>query len=90
MSTKQQTADAFAKGRSAQCHNARTDGETYRLHGHAIAWKENGVVKFNWCGYYTKTTAAHMNAILKSIGAAFRVSYAKARDRGVQTFEWGV
>jgi hypothetical protein len=34
----------------------------------------------DWGGFYTKTTASHMNAVLKAYGSSRRVSYAKARD----------
>ncbi len=35
MATITQTARAFAARKSAACHNATSDGTTYRLHGHA-------------------------------------------------------
>lgn len=31
MATKRETALAFAAGKAAHCHNAWTDGTTYRL-----------------------------------------------------------
>jgi hypothetical protein len=82
MTTRQQTADAFAAGRPARCHNAATDGRTYRLHGHAIATRDaTGAITFDWCGWFTTTTAAHMNAILAALKVpGQRVSYAAARD----------
>lgn len=83
--TIQQVAEAFIAGKSAKCHNAKTDGRSYWLHGNRIAQIENdkGGVELFWCGWYTPTTASHMNAILKVSGAGYRVSYAKARDEGV-------
>lgn len=72
MSTIRQVAAAFIEGRAASCHNAKTDGSTYWLHGHAIA--------FDWCGWHTPTTANHMNAILALLPHSMRVSYAEARD----------
>jgi hypothetical protein len=81
MSTKQQTAEAFARARSARCHNASTDGSTYALHGHTIARRTGAhTYAFDWCGWYTTTTASHMNAVLHAVGAKERVSYAAARD----------
>ena len=85
MTTRYQTALAFARFASAQCHNARTDDVEYRLHGHCIArWIEptpgHWIVRFDWCGWYTPTTAAHMNDILRALGVNMRVSYAQARD----------
>ena len=81
MTTRQQTADAFAAHRAAHCHNATATATTYRLHGHAIATRDaTGAVHFDWCGWFTPTTAAHMNAILRALNAPQRVSYAEARD----------
>jgi hypothetical protein len=81
MSTRQQTADAFAAHRAAHCHNAKATATHYRLHGHAIATRDaTGTVHFDWCGWFTATTAAHMNAVLRALGEPFRVSYAQARD----------
>lgn len=78
--TRQSTADAFAQGVPGKCHNAMTDGQTYLLHGHPIAVKQDGNVVFYWHGFYTRTTAAHMNDILRALGADFRVGHARARD----------
>lgn len=78
--TRQSTADAFAQGVPGKCHNATTDGQTYLLHGHPIAVKQDGNVVFYWHGFYTRTTAAHMNDILRALGADFRVGHARARD----------
>ena len=85
-------ARAFAYGYSDRCHNATTDGRGYRLHGSLIAYRkvtEDGkvVVVFQWCGWYSHTTANHMNHILDAIGADKHVSYASARDNGVTKFE---
>ena len=64
-------------------------GDVYTLHQSPIAVHEKDSVVFFWHGYYTPTTASHMNAILKALGASFRVSYAQARDTGATTFVWG-
>ena len=81
MATKRQTAQAFVNGKSAKCHNAKTDGESYTLHRSIIASRNLGTVTFNWCGFYTRTTAAHMDEILRELGSPRRVSYAQARDK---------
>ena len=89
MSTIATVAKAFVKGQPAKCHNAVTDGSTYRLHGHTIARRADGGTEpasFDWCGWYTPTTANHMNHIIKALGIPSRVSYAKARDAGIRTF----
>lgn len=76
-------AKAFINGQRAACHNSKTDGMSYWLHGHIIAQKREQGFVLNWCGWYTRTTANHMNKILKAAGKNVRVSYAEARDYGV-------
>lgn len=83
-SSIEQAALAFTKGLDARASNCRTDGLTYWLFGHAIAGKhlagKHRVVRFDWCGHHTSSTARHMNAILRAMGSDLRVSYAQARD----------
>ena len=74
-----QLAQAFANGKAGACHNARTDGVTYTLHNSPIAVRQGDAVVFHWHGFYTRTTAAHMNRILRAFGVEFRVSYPQAR-----------
>lgn len=74
-------ARAFANGQPGHCHNARTDGVTYTLHDSPIAVRQGDAVVFHWHGFYTRTTANHMNAVLRAFGADFRVSFAQARDK---------
>ena len=87
--TKDELARAFVARKPGKCHNASTGGDVYTLHKSPIAVHEGNAVVFFWHGYYTPTTASHMNAILKALGASFRVSYAQARDTGATTFVWG-
>ncbi len=76
-----QTAQAFARREPGACHNAKTQGTSYWLHGNLIALRITpSIVRFNWCGWHTPTTAAHMNDILRALGVNMRVSYAAARD----------
>ncbi|MGL4649734.1 MAG: hypothetical protein ACRC1H_10030 [Caldilineaceae bacterium] len=82
MSTIQQAAQAFANAKPASCHNAKTDGTAYWLHGHAIAERQDNALVIDWCGWYTPTTANHMNNVLKALGIDRRVSYAQARNAG--------
>lgn len=91
MSNIQQVAEAFVAGRTAKCHNASTDGKTYKLHNSIIARKGDdgnvpGNVLADWCGFYTPTTASHLNAIGKALGASNRVGYAEARKLRTTTF----
>lgn len=84
--TRQSTADAFAEGVPGRCHNAHTDGQTYTLYDSPIAVKTDGAVVFYWHGFYTRTTAAHMNDILRAIDADFRVGHALARSKAQTHF----
>lgn len=84
--TKDELAKAFAARKPGKCHNATTDGDVYTLHDSPIAHRTGAAVVFYWHGFYTPTTASHMNAILKALGAPFRVSYAQARKEGATTF----
>ena len=71
-------AKAFVAGKPAKCHNADTNGKRYRLHASDIVTKQpDGSYLFDWCGYHTRTTAAHMNEVLSALGASRRVSYAR-------------
>lgn len=58
----------------------------YRLHNNVIARMYADKMVFDWCGWYTPTTANHMNNILTVMGSSKRVSYAHARDSGDTTF----
>jgi len=90
MSTIQQVAHAFVAGNKAQCHNAMTDGKAYYLHGHIIARciPCSDHITYDWCGYYTATTAHHLNAIrdeVKHPVSPTRFSYAWSRDHNDDT-----
>lgn len=87
---KSELAKAFVSGQPGHCHNAHTDGQTYTLHESPIVVKRGTRYQFYWHRYYTRTTAAHMNEVLKALGAPFRVSYAQARDTNQDVFVWGV
>lgn len=87
---KSELAKAFVSGQPGHCHNAHTDGQTYTLHESPIVVKRGTQYQFYWHRYYTRTTAAHMNEVLKALGAPFRVSYAQARDTNQDVFVWGV
>jgi hypothetical protein len=76
---KTQLAQAFVAGQHGRCHNASTDGQAYTLHASPIAIKEGDNVVFHWHGFYTTSTASHMNCILKAMGAPVRASFAQAR-----------
>ena len=86
--TKTDMAWRFINRKPARCHNAHTDGTVYVLHESPIAKWVDDQVQFYWHGYYTKTTASHMNEILRALGAGFRVSYAAARDSKATHFVW--
>jgi hypothetical protein len=100
MKTVKDVASAFAQGKPARCGNAYTDGGSYWLHGNRIARKYNGFnlesqprVEFNWCGWYTPTTANHMDECLNALGVLFtehgnvgRPSHSRARDNNATVF----
>lgn len=84
---KKELAWAFVTGKSGTCHNAHTDGQTYTLHKSPIVRKlPSGQYAFYWHGFYTRTTASHMNEVLKMMGSHTRVSYAQARDACADVF----
>lgn len=85
--TIKKCAKAFMEGRKAACHNSTTDGKVYLLHGHRIAERHTTSVTFYWCGWYTMTTANHINHILRQMNAEFRVSFTRDRDIGITTFD---
>jgi hypothetical protein len=85
---KQQLARAFVAGDSGACYNATTDGSRYLLHGHAIAVKTDGGVVFYWHGYYTVTTASHMNEILRALDAPFVAARKTAAKERQTHFVW--
>lgn len=86
--TKEELARAFVAGRPGRCYNAHTDGTTYTLHTSPIAKRVGNQVQFYWHGYYTLTTASHMNQILRALDAKFRVSYTAAERGGQTHFVW--
>jgi hypothetical protein len=69
---KTELAQAFVAGQQGRCHNA--------------AIRDGDNVIFHWHRYYTRTTAAHMNEILRAMAAPMRVSYAEARDKQATHF----
>jgi len=80
----------FVDGYSGKYGNVVTTAQEYRLFGHTICEYYNdgdkGIYTFDWCGWYSQSTARHMNNILKAIDSNHRVSYTKDRDSGVDTF----
>ena len=88
MTTVKQVAEAFASGKKAKCHNAKTDGQSYWLHGNHIAYRApTGEIIANWCGWYTVTTANHLNKIATAIGSPFTINRANARLHNVDSFK---
>lgn len=82
----QRVAQAFMQGKPATSHNSKTDGVSYWLHGNKIAEKGyKGSVIIHWCGWYTRTTANHLNHIAKAFGHMRRFSAKVAKDYNVST-----
>lgn len=93
--TVKQMAEEFVKGdgrklahRAVELRYPLGSPNEYRLHGNVIArlLPADGSIEFNWCGWYTPTTANHMNAILRAGGRSIRVSYARYRAADVRFF----
>jgi hypothetical protein len=82
----QRVATAFMQGKTATSHNSKTDGVSYWLHGNKIADKtDTGSVIINWCGWYTRTTANHLNHIAKTYNWTHRFSAKMAKDNNKST-----
>ena len=85
MTAIKDVAEAFAMGRMKKNKTAFTDGQTYTLHSTDIVHKVPGGVELNWGGWYTPTTANHMNAVLAALGISRGVSYSAARKQQIDT-----
>ena len=82
----QRVAQAFMQGKPATSHNSKTDGSSYWLHGNKIAEKGiGGSVIIHWCGWYTPTTANHLNHISKVYSCNRRFSAKMAKDSNTST-----
>lgn len=82
----ERVAKAFMQGKPATSHNSKTDGSSYWLHGNKIAQKGiEGSVIINWCGWYTPTTANHLNHIAKAYNWDKRFSRKIAQDNNIST-----
>lgn len=81
-----EVARSFVAGERCRAGNAHTDGQAYYLHENPIVVKNGGKYTFYWFGYYTQTTARHMNNVLSALDAPFRVSYAEARKNQAVAF----
>lgn len=87
-------ASKFVDGEASKYGNVECDAGVYKLFGHAIcrcdieqiSGEHKYVYRFDWCDHYTRSTARHINNILKALNANHRVSYAQARDAGVDKF----
>ena len=67
-------AAAFINRQSKKVGNAWSDGQTYRLYGNTIAkWAQGGALLISCAGYNTKTTHAHLGAILDAAHSEWRV-----------------
>jgi hypothetical protein len=90
-----EVAKAFLDGRAAKKGSASTDGQSFKLHGNTIATHNGDKVKFDWAGWYTPTTASHMNTILHHMTekaglpkySGHSVGASTARKNGDETFD---
>jgi hypothetical protein len=90
-----EVAKAFLDGKAAKKGSASTDGQSFKLHGNTIATHNGDKVKFDWAGWYTPTTASHMNTILHHMTekaglpkySGHSVGASTARKNGDETFD---
>jgi hypothetical protein len=82
-------AIAFKNGQPKRDGNKTTDGQTFYLHGNAIARRDRGRLEVCWAGWVTATTAECVNGVLSAYGSAFRVGrkdgWPEARANGVSS-----
>jgi hypothetical protein len=91
MATVEQVARAFVQGKAMKAGNAATDGKVYTLFGNVIARHGDAQrrgIQGDWCGWYSVSTARHLNEIADAIGNGRRYSYAAARQQAVNTFDF--
>lgn len=65
--------NAFINNQKRNISNSSTDGQSLFLHGHKIAWKEEGKYFINMCGWGSPTTRERLNTLLRTINASFGV-----------------
>jgi hypothetical protein len=65
--------DAFFARRSRKCGNTRTDGQTFYLHGNAIAKWEDGDIYITLAGWNTVTTRERLNGIGRDVRGGFSI-----------------
>lgn len=54
---------AFNAGESLRLSNTETDGQSIRLHGNLIAWKNANGLFIDSCGWNTNTTRERLNGL---------------------------
>lgn len=70
-------ARAFICRTAASAARTSTDGTTLWLHGHAIAWHENGEIKATLAGWGTVTTRDRLNTLSRLMGKGARFKQSK-------------
>ena len=54
---------AFKNNQKLSISNTMTDGQSVFLHGHRIAWKDEGKLQISMCGWPTVTTRERINGV---------------------------
>lgn len=70
-------AKAFLARKAAKAARTSTNGTTLWLHGHAIAWHENGEIKATLAGWGTVTTRDRLNTLSRIMGKGARFNQSK-------------
>lgn len=75
----QQTLNAFLSNGKMSNNNTVVSHGLVTLHGNDIArYINDGHIKINFCGYYTQTTKARLNAIVREFtGDRYNISFKK-------------
>lgn len=58
-----QAANALFRNKTFKQSNTRVEGGALYLHGHKIAWIQNGRLYFCLCGYDTNTTCERLRGL---------------------------
>ena len=56
-------AEALESGKRFKQSNTLVEDNAMYLHGHKIAWIENGSLYISLCGYNTQTTRSRLNGL---------------------------
>lgn len=76
----QEISTAFKYNLKLNRSNTMTDGQSVFLHGHRIAWKQDGKLFISMCGWPTVTTRERINGILFAFCSSTRICQRKGQQ----------